>query len=158
MKGIKQSDGFVGVLLLIAFMVVMGAGIVFAASLSVTNAGNTAPYAVMDYTYTLASDNTGTAPGVGTEYSLGVPVDKFDCVVSFQTTTTPTASTMNLEGSMDGTYWRTISSVTTTLSTGNFMSATTTDELLATRIRPNMSVMTKETGASWAKIRCVVHQ
>ena len=125
----------------------------FAASASVFKIENASPFTSI---MSLVSTSTGSdgAPGAGTVTSIPVPMSNFSCSLLYSGVS-PSTSTITLEGSLDNTLWRSLSSgITTTLETGQFFDVT---GKWAAYIRPNWSVFTRATSTytTTATMKCV---
>lgn len=133
----------------VIFLVVYVA-VVYAASAPMYVLENGKTFTVISTATTTTGESAGT--GAGTSYTLGAPISNFSCNV-IHTGVTPTSSVVALEGSIDGTTFRTLSStaVTTTSQfdvTGKW----------ATTIRHNWSTLTKAAGSTTMSIKCIGQQ
>ena len=150
-----------GILFTMAIVaIVIAAGVAVATqsstSSSIVSATGAQPY-TKPMTLLSSAATTTTTAGLGTTtgtiYTLGVPMSNFSCQVLYSSATLST-STMILEGSIDGTNYRTLSS-TTGVATANYFDST---GKWAVYLRPNWSVYTSETGTVAATMRCIGQQ
>jgi len=143
-KGLMK--GMAAVLLIL----VVGASLVFAATATVFNVENAAPFGV----FTSATTTTGVSagPGAQTAYTFSAPMNSFTCSV-VHSGITPTSSVINLEGSIDGTTYRTIATTSTT--TTSFVNSTGT---FASYLRANWATLTKAAGSTTMTMKCLGKQ